>query len=136
MEQSTRSPGSRDRDRRFRLTRFLFPLFFAVFVLAILTDRIPALRDARERVLRPAEYQARAACHAAALQAAEQPTFARIVADGEVHATQGAQYVKGVRVGEMGPGGDEVTFGFSCYVDAEGDVVKTHKQASAPRAAN
>lgn len=117
------------------MERVLVPLFFAALVLFILTDSIPALRDAKERVLYPADYQTRTACHTAALAAAERPTYARIVADGEVHATQGAQYVKGVSVGEMGPAGGDVTFDFSCYVDPDGEVVKTHKQKVDERSA-
>lgn len=118
------------------MQRILFPLGFAVIVLLVLTETIPALRDAREQLLHPAEYQARKACHSAALAAAERPTYARILADGEAHATQGAQYVRGVSVGEMGPAGAEVTFDFSCYVDPDGKVVKAHKQASLPPATN
>lgn len=136
MEQPTYAPQKRSGRRRFRFERVLLPLVFAVVIVSILTDQIPALRDAREQVLHPAEYQARKACHTAALAAAEQPMFARIVAGGEVHATQSAHYVKGVKVGEMGPAGGEVTFDFSCYVDAEGKVVQTHKQPSPPRTTN
>ena len=130
MQQPAQTPPRRNRAQRFRFGRLLFPLIFAVIALSILADRIPALRDAREQVLHPETYQARKACHAAALQAAEQPAYARIVAEGEVHPTQGAQYVQGVRVGEMGPAGAEVTYTFSCYVNPEGNVVKTHKEAS------
>jgi len=98
----------------------------------ILSDRVPTLRDARERLLDPDEYRARETCHKAALAAAEQPAYARIVARGAVHATQGAHYIEGVRVGQMGANGGEVTFDFSCYVDPDGSIVKTHKQASMP----
>jgi hypothetical protein len=97
-------------------------------VLAILADKIPAVHDAKEKLLHPVEYQALKACHAAALAAAERPEYARIVNSGEAHATQGAQYVEGVRVGEMGQAGAEVTFDFSCYVEPDGRVVKSHKQ--------
>ena len=130
MQQPAQTPPDRNRRQRFRFGRLLFPLILAFVVLSILADRIPALRDAREQLLHPETYQARKACHAAALKAAEQPAYARIVSEGEVHPTQGAQYVKGVRVGEMGPTGAEVTYAFSCYVDPEGNIVKTHKDAS------
>ncbi len=97
-------------------------------MLAILADKIPAVNDAKEKLLHPVEYQALKACQAAALAAAERPAYARIVNSGEAHATQGAQYVEGVRVGEMGQAGAEVTFDFSCYVEPDGKVVKSNKQ--------
>lgn len=136
MEPPTEAPGNRGDRQRLRFGRFLFPLVFAAILLAILTDMFPALRDAKEQVLHPTEYQARKTCHAAALAAAERPEYARIVAPGEVHATQGAQYVTGVRVGEPGPAGAEVIYDFSCYVNANGAVAKTHKQPSPPRTGN
>jgi hypothetical protein len=40
---------------------------------------------------------------------------------------------EGVRVGEMGRAGTEVTYEFSCYVEPDGKVVKSHKQVT-PRA--
>jgi hypothetical protein len=131
MQRPTYLPENPNDRPRFRIERILFPLVFAVAVLAILADQIPAVHDAKEQLLHPAEYQARKACHAAALAAAERPAYARIVAPGEVHATQGANYVEGVNVGEMGQAGAEVTFGFSCYVDPDGKVVKAHKQSTA-----
>ena len=130
MERPTYSPGSPGNRSRFGFRRILIPLIVAVVVVTILADRIPALNDAREKILHPAEYQARKACHAAALAAAERPAYARIRAPGKVHATQGASYVEGVSVGEMGEAGAEVTYDFSCYVDPDGKVVKTHKQPS------
>jgi hypothetical protein len=128
MEEPRYSPANPNAKPRFRIERILFPLVFALVVLAILADKIPAVHDAREKLLHPVEYQALKACHAAALAAAERPAYARIVDSGEAHATQGAQYVEGVRVGEMGQAGAEVTFDFSCYVEPDGKVVKSHKQ--------
>ena len=128
MEQPTYSPGGPGNRSRFKVERVLIPLLFAVIVLVILADKIPALNDAREKLLHPAEYQARKACQAAALAAATRPAYARIRAPGAVHATQKASYVEGVSVGEMGETGSEVTFKFSCYVDPDGKVVKTHKE--------
>lgn len=132
MEQPDYLPGNPNDRPRFRIERILIPLVFAGVVLTILADQIPALHDAKEQMFHPGEYQARKACHAAAVAAAERPAYARIVSPGEVHATQGASYVEGVSVGEMGPSGSEVTYGFSCYVDHDGKVVKTHKPSSSP----
>jgi len=130
VEQPNYLPGNPNNRSRFRIERLLIPLIFAGVVLTILADRIPALHDAKEQMFHPAEYQARKACHTAALAAAERPAYARVVAPGQVHATQGASYVEGVSVGEMGPTGSEVTYGYSCYVDPDGKVVKTSKQSS------
>ncbi|MEW6332180.1 MAG: hypothetical protein AB1560_12045 [Pseudomonadota bacterium] len=128
MEEPRYSPASPNARPRFRIERILFPLVFALVVLALLADKIPAVRDAREKLLHPGEYQALKACQAAALAAAERPAYARIVNPGEAHATQGAQYVEGVRVGEMGQSGTEITYDFSCYVEPDGRVIKSHKQ--------
>ncbi|HEX7045480.1 MAG TPA: hypothetical protein VF203_12785 [Burkholderiales bacterium] len=132
MRQPAGSSPNPDPRRRLRPARLVAPLVFAAIVLLILSDRVPGLRDARERLLHPDEYRAREACHKAALAAAEQPAYARIVARGAVRATQGAHYVEGVRVGQMGADGGEMTFDFSCYVDPDGSIVKTHKKTSMP----
>ena len=66
MEQPTYSPGGPGNRSRFKVERVLIPLLFAVIVLVILADKIPALNDAREKLLHPAEYQARKACQAPA----------------------------------------------------------------------
>jgi hypothetical protein len=90
MEEPRYSPANPNVRPRFRIERILFPLVFALVVLAILADKIPAVHDAKEKLLHPVEYQALKACHAAALAAAERPAYARIVDSGEAHATQGA----------------------------------------------
>lgn len=113
---------------RFKLASILFPLVMAIIVILVLSDMFPQFKDARDKFLKPTEHQARQVCQAAALAAAGQPVYARIRTPGTVHATQGAHYVEGVRVGEMGPTGAEVSFAFTCYVDSTGALVKTHKQ--------
>ena len=128
MEPPIYSPNSPPNRSRFGLERVLLPLVIAVIVIMVLADNIPALNDAREKLLHPVEYQARQACHAAALAAAAHPAYARIRAPGTVHATQSASLVEGVTVGEMGETGAEVTYRFSCYVDPDGKVAKTSKQ--------
>jgi len=128
MDDPDRIPPHLQGRRRFRPARIVIPLAIAMVVLAILADRIPELGEARDRLLNPTEYQPRKACQAAALAAAGQPAYARIRSPGEVHATQEARYVEGVRVGEMGPNGAEVTYDFSCYIAPDGRVVKTYKR--------
>ena len=128
MEESRRSPVPPGARPRFRIERVLFPLVFAIIVLAIAADNIPALRDARDKLLHPAEFQALKACQAAALAAAGRPAYARIVNPGRAHPTQGAHYVEGVRVGEMGQEGIEVTYEFSCYVEPDGRIAKSARE--------
>ena len=130
MEEPRYSSANPNTKPRFRIERVLLPLIFAVVVLAILVDKIPAVHDAKEKLLHPVEYQALKACHAAALAAAERPAYARIVNSGRAHATQAAQYVEGVHVGEMGQNGGEITYEFSCYVEPDGKIVTSHKQAT------
>lgn len=48
MEEPGYSPASPNARPRFRIERILFPLVFALVVLAILADKIPAVHDARE----------------------------------------------------------------------------------------
>jgi hypothetical protein len=128
MTDPDRIPPHLQARSRFRPARIVIPLAMAIVVLAILADRIPELGEARDRLLHPTEYQPLKACQAAALAAAGQPAYARIRSPGQVHATQEARYVEGVRVGEMGPNGAEVTYEFSCYIAPDGRVVKTHKR--------
>lgn len=130
MEDPTQQSRSLNHQPRFKLAHILFPLVVAIIVLSILSDMIPQFKDAREKFFYPAEHQARQACHAAALAAASKPAYARIRTPGKVHATQGASYVEGVSVGEMGASGAEVAFNFSCYVDSSGTVVKSNKQTA------
>lgn len=133
MQRSNHLSGNPD-SRRRRLRRVWVPFVFAVVVLTIASEHIPLLKNAKDKVMHSHAYQARKACQAAALAAAQRPAYARIVAAGEVHATQAAHYVAGVRVGEMGPTGAEATFDFNCYIDVGGAVAKTHKQMTPPAA--
>lgn len=127
MEHESPAPREVSSGKRFHLGRVLVPLFIAFFITMVLRDYIPALDNAIEQTLHPTTYKARKACSEAALAAAEQPTFARIIAKGEAHETQGAYYITGIRVGEMSQSAIEVFYEFSCYVDLEGKIVKTRK---------
>lgn len=107
-----------------RRLRFLPPLLFAVIVALILYDQVPAIRNAADRVLRPAEHQAQEVCQRAALAAAAEPRYARVVAPGKVHRTSGAYYVERVVIGEMGADGTETRFTYHCYVDPSGTLIR------------
>lgn len=120
-----------------RPLRLLAPLVFAAIVALILYDRVPAVRTAVDRVVRPAEHQAREVCQQTALAAASEPRYARVVAPGEVHRTGGAYYVERVVIGEMGADGNESRFTYNCYVDPAGALIRGARgtpPASAPAA--
>lgn len=122
-----RRPGGPAR-RPFRAFKYLMPLLFlAVFAMALM-EAVPPLGNWVEGLTAPQRVQARETCAGAALAAAADPAFARLIAEGEAHPTQNGFYVEKVVVGERGEGGREVRYAFSCYVDAEGRVVGTDKQ--------
>lgn len=73
MEEPRYAPANPNAKRRFRVERILVPLVFAIVILGILADKIPAIHETRGKLLHPAEYEALKACHAAALAAAERP---------------------------------------------------------------
>jgi hypothetical protein len=128
MNDPTPAPRSPPAERRFRFDRLLLPLVVAVIVMLALRDQVPAVRDATDRLFSPAEFAARQSCQQAALAAASTPAFARLVAPGRTHHTQGGWYVDDVVIGQMGEGGQEQRFRYSCYLDADARVVKSGRQ--------
>lgn len=104
------------------------PLLFAAVFGFILLDAVPSIGNWVEGFTAPDRARARQTCATAALAAAGEPAFARLIRDGEAHPTQDGFYVEQVVVGEKGDDGGEVRYAFSCYVDAQGQVVGTDKQ--------
>lgn len=125
---SSRRPAAER--RRFRPGRLIPPLVFIGIALLILSDAVPGVREAFDRIVHPAAHAAQLACRRAALAAAERPDFARVVRRGTVHRTQHGFYVEGILVGEMGPSGAELRYRYSCYVDAAGRIAGTERRAS------
>ncbi len=107
-----------------RPLRILAPLVFAAIATLILYDQVPWVHTTVERVLRPAEHQAREVCQQSALAAAGEPRTARLVAAGKVHRTSDAFYVERIVIGEMGADGKETRFSYSCYVDPAGALIR------------
>ena len=110
------------------------PALVAVgFLVFLFRSEFPVIEQWLDTLLRPNSTAVRYACHKAALAAAGDPAFARVLRPGRAHATQAGFYVKEIVVGEMGDTGMEQAFRFSCYIDVTGTVVKTHRYASTVR---
>lgn len=121
-----RRPGGPER-RPFRPLKYLMPLLFVAVFAMVLIEAVPPLGNWVEGLTAPQRVQARETCASAALAAADDPAFARLIDQGEAHPTQSGFYVEKAIVGERGEAGREVRYAFSCYVDAEGRVVGTDK---------
>jgi len=116
-----REPGS-------RLARRLIPLlFFVVLGGVIAHNEIPAFAQWWERLVAPQDWQARQQCQQAALEAAANPAFARVIRSGKVHRTSEGRYVDKLLLGEMGEGGAEQTVEYSCYLDSTGKLVQLNR---------
>lgn len=96
----------------------------SLVVALVLYDQVPWVRTTIDRALWPAEHQAREVCARSALAAANEPRYARVVADGKVHRTSDAYYVERVVVGEMGADGNETRFTYNCYVAPSGTLIR------------
>jgi hypothetical protein len=107
-----------------RPLRLIAPLLLTFMVALILYDQVPWVRSTVERLLRPSEHQAREVCQRAALAAAAEPRFARVVSSGKVHRTSDAYYVERVVIGEMGKDAGETRFTYNCYVDPAGALIR------------
>lgn len=111
-------------ESRQRPLRLVAPLVFLVIAALILYDQVPWVKASVDRMLWPAEHQAREVCQRSALAAAAEPRYARVAAPGEVHRTSGAYYVERVVIGEMGVDGNETRFTYNCYVDPTGALIR------------
>jgi hypothetical protein len=131
VESFDRSGGSQAapvRRHRSRLARLLPFIFFAIIALVILRDQFPVVDGWLQRLMAPERWQAMEHCQRAALAAAKDPGFARVIDRGRVHETAAGYYIEGIRVGEPGDRGGEIPFLFQCYTDRDGKVVKSVRQ--------
>lgn len=110
------------------LPRRLIPLLFFVVLAAVIAhNEIPAFAHWWERMLAPQDWQARQRCQQAALAAAANPAFARVIRAGEVHSTSAGWYVDRLVLGEMAEGGAEQAVEYSCYLDSTGKLVQLNR---------
>lgn len=115
---------------RHNISRFLPFLILVLIGLFILKDQVPWINHWFQSIVAPERYASAEACRHAAMDAATQPDYARVKNEGTVHKTLNGFYVDGVIIGEMGADGAETTYRFSCYADAAGKLVKTHKDTT------
>jgi hypothetical protein len=101
----------------------------AVIIFLILRREVPQIDSWYQRMVNKEQWHAAENCRHAAIGAAKNSDFARIVSNGTVHTTEKGYFTEDVVVGEMGESGAEVYFEFSCYHKPDGSIVKTHKKA-------
>ena len=102
-------------------------LFLAVFGVIIAYNEIPAFAAWWERVVAPQHWEAKQQCQRAALSAAVNPAFARVIKPGQVHHTSAGVYVDELVLGEMGEAGAEQAVEYSCYLDSAGKLVQLNR---------
>lgn len=130
-EHDPQSRMQRTQDRkqsRRRGGKFVPLVIFLLFGLFIATQEIPRVHVWVEGVISPGKAQIRRACTQEALAASRQPDFARLIEAGEIDSTSNGFLVSEVVVGEMGENGNEMRYQFTCYLDADGRVVKSHRE--------
>jgi len=133
MQPSPSDRGShRPTVKRRRLGRFVPLVIFALVGLFMLKEQVPAVNHWFQRITAPESFAAGQACRRAALNAADDPGYARLRSDGEVHETRDGFYVEGVEVGSQGEHGAETVFRYSCYVDRQGNLVSAGRTDVTP----
>jgi hypothetical protein len=108
--------------------RKLIPLLFFVALAGLIAyNEIPAFAEWWERLVAAREWEAKRQCQQAALAAAANPAFARVVKPGKVHQTAEGLYIDGLVLGEMADGGVEQRVEYSCYLDSAGKLVQLNR---------
>ena len=116
------------RQARRRGGKFVPLAIFLLFGLFIATQEIPQVHQWVEAIINPQQAGIRETCIREALAASRQPDFARVIEVGEVDSTSNGFLVSEVVVGEMGENGNELRYEFTCYLDADGRMVKSHRE--------
>jgi hypothetical protein len=102
-------------------------LFLVVFGVIIAHNEIPAFAAWWEKLVAPQDWEAKQQCQQAALSAAANPAFARVIEPGRVHHTSAGVYVDELVLGEMGDAGAEQAVEYSCYLDSAGTLVQLNR---------
>ena len=126
------TPPRPARRRRHPLRRAAPLIFLGVIALLILRDRFPVIDDTVRGWLDPGAQRAIELCRDKALASARYPEFARLRRWGKVEKTPGGYVVRGVRLVEMDEDGGERSVGVICHIDADGRLVKLHRELSLP----
>jgi hypothetical protein len=128
MDNRHQPPAPR-RDVKKRGRPELIVVFLVMLSVAflILKEEVPQVEDWYQRLINEEKWSAGVNCRRAAIEAAKQSDFARIVDNGTVNSTENGYFIDGIVVGEMSDSGAEDHFGYSCYTKADGDIVKSGK---------
>lgn len=110
-----------------------------VFVLAfgtiVLYNTVPAVRLTIEGIVAPESTRAKASCREHALSQSATPGFARIVEYGTANRLPDGFYVEDVVIGEMSDQGTEVEVEVTCYVQPDGQIIKSARRPHGKTAA-
>ena len=117
--------------RGFKPGKLIFPIAVMLFIGFFLKEQFPQVDSWLERMFKPEVWQAREACRKQAIQSSATPDFTRLLSAGEVHNTQNGLYIKSIQYGEMTADGKETIYRFSCWLDSNGTIVKSHREAAA-----
>jgi hypothetical protein len=121
------NPGAVPRKRR--LLNKLIPVNIVLFMAVLVArDKSPQVRAWIEKIVQPDRWRSVQACQRAALAAAQDPAYARVINPGTAHDITQGYYVEGIRVGEMGANGREVPFAYNCYADESSGIVRSGRQ--------
>lgn len=123
------------RERERRLQRLLPVLIFAAIGLFIAKQEVPAVDRWISRLLNAQAWDATEACNRAAIAAASNPAFARLVKRGRAEPTSDGFYVSKVVVAELDATGEQRSYHFSCNVNSAGEVVALSEAVVEPRQA-
>ncbi len=128
MDSRHQPPVPRREPKKGIRPELLFMLaLMSLIGFLILKEEVPQVESWYLRVVDKEKWLAGENCRRAAIGAAVNSDFARVVDNGTVHPTENGYYVEGVIVGEMGETGAEVRFEFSCYTHRDGSIVKSQR---------
>ncbi len=127
-QRSSAAPARFRQGRRKRRASRLIPLLiFALVAMLIARQEVPAVADWWEKTFAAQRWAVKQACREAALQAAPNRQFVRVIEHGVVHETDDGFYVEALVLGEMGADGAEQQVPYSCYLDSGYQLVKINR---------
>ncbi len=138
MNNRHQPPAPRREAKKGARPELVFMLILmSVIGFLILKEEVPQVESWYLRIVDKDKWLAQENCRRAALAAAVQSDFARVVDNGTVHRTENGYYVEKIIIGEMGDTGSEVRFEYSCYTQRDGTFVKGQRSGAAvqPRSA-
>lgn len=124
-------PGAIDsgqRIKRGKTIKRLLPLFIFIFAaLMIARQELPLVDAWWQKTFQPALWAAQETCLQAAIATLPHPDFARSLHRGTLHNTEKGRYLEQITLGVMGESGREVIMNYSCYLDADNQLVSINR---------